>query len=109
MCPAAAEDREDGVQWNGLKTIMRAHKQRKLHADWTDGLKTRTANALRAHGFQSRGEVAAMPLDRLLRIEHFGEVSLADVRAWLLQAEWDDMHAEPDAALRSKRRNRSRE
>lgn len=77
---------------------MRAHKQRKLHEDWTYGLKTRTANALRAHGFQSKGEVAATPIERLLRIEHFGEVSLADVRAWLLLGEWDDDHDDGQVA-----------
>ncbi|EIT70710.1 MULTISPECIES: hypothetical protein [Hydrocarboniphaga] len=78
---------------------MRARKQRKPHEDWTHGLKTRTANALRAHGFQSKDQVAATPIESLLRIEHFGQVSLADLRTWLLR---DERHAGPDAATRSK-------
>lgn len=63
---------------------MSLRKRGRSEADWTFGLKTRTANALRAHGFRSKDEVAAASLENLLSVEHFGKVSLDDLRAWLL-------------------------
>ena len=57
--------------------------KRKHQADWTEGLKIRTANALRAHGFTSRQEVAEMPWRRLRRIPNIGHASLEDIRLWL--------------------------
>ena len=57
--------------------------RRGTASDWTRGLKTRTANALRAHGFTSREQVEATPLRRLRRINNLGEHSLDDLLRWL--------------------------
>lgn len=57
--------------------------RRSTGSDWTRGLKTRTANALRAHGFTSREQVEATPLRRLRRINNLGEHSLDDLLRWL--------------------------
>lgn len=52
--------------------------------DWTLGLKTRTANALRAVGYTSREQVEAIPARRLLvRTPNFGRDCLADLQRWL--------------------------
>jgi hypothetical protein len=51
--------------------------------DWTWGLKTRTANALRGYGYTSREAVAAVSERRLLAMTSFGRGSLDDLRRWL--------------------------
>lgn len=51
--------------------------------DWTAGLTTRTANALRAFGLRSRAEVVALPQRRLKCIPNLGSVSLKDLQRWL--------------------------
>lgn len=57
--------------------------------DWTTGLRRRTANLLRAHGFTSREQVARLSAVRLLRLPGFGSASLADLQAWLGNREAD--------------------
>jgi ERCC4-type nuclease len=52
-------------------------------ADWTAGLKARTANALRAHGLTSRQQVARLSRRRLRSIPNIGADSLEDIRRWL--------------------------
>jgi len=58
-------------------------------ADWTAGLSTRTANALRAHGLRSREAVEALSESALQRIPNFGRISLQDLRRWLRNAPKD--------------------
>ena len=53
------------------------------HRDWTYGLATRTANALRAFGLHSRAEVEALPPRRLKCIPNLGRASLQDLQQWL--------------------------
>ncbi|MDB5986530.1 MAG: hypothetical protein JWR16_1583 [Nevskia sp.] len=51
--------------------------------DWTAGLTTRAANALRAHGFTSREQVAMLKDAALLHIAQIGPVTLAEIHRWL--------------------------
>lgn len=60
---------------------MRRAAQRST--DWTAGLKARTANALRAHGFTGRQQVAQLSSRRLRSIPNIGADSLEDIRRWL--------------------------
>ena len=64
--------------------MSRRPRRPVLHrADWTDGLSTRTANAVRAFGFRSRDELAAFPRMRLRHIRSLGVTGCAEVDAWL--------------------------
>ena len=58
-------------------------KPARRRGDWTEGLKVRTANALRAHGLTSREQVAELPGRRLRSIPNIGRESLEDIRRWL--------------------------
>lgn len=67
--------------------LAKARPSRRVRLeDWTRGLSTRTANALRAYGFTSREQVEATPLRRLRRINNLGARSLDDLLRWLGRA-----------------------
>jgi DNA-directed RNA polymerase alpha subunit len=68
-------------QWNGMKNP--STNRRRKRPDWTDGLKTRTANTLRAFGLTSRAELVALSPKALKRIPNLGTTSLQDIRRWL--------------------------
>lgn len=65
------------------RPLKRATGPSEARPVWTQGLKTRTANALLAYGFRNRAQVAATPLRRLKYIANLGPVSLDDLLCWL--------------------------
>lgn len=65
------------------RPLKRTTETSEAQPVWTQGLKTRTANALLAYGFRNRAQVAATPLRRLKYIANLGPVSLDDLLCWL--------------------------
>lgn len=64
--------------------MTRAARTPILHrAGWTDGLSTRTANALRSAGIDSRAALAAMPPHRLRSLPALGAASMLEIDHWL--------------------------
>lgn len=61
------------------------HRPKRHETDWTEGLTTRTANALRAYGLRNRWDVMALPKRMLQRIPNLGRASLQELQLWLQQ------------------------
>ena len=66
-----------------IRSLRHLAVNQRRHSDWTYGLATRTANALRAFGLHSRAEVEALPPRRLKCIPNLGRASLQDLQQWL--------------------------
>jgi len=81
--PTQSPARPVAVLAGAVKPHTQGAGQRNRQTDWTEGLKIRTANALRAYGLTSRQEVAELPRRRLKRIPNIGHASLEDIRLWL--------------------------
>jgi len=63
--------------------VKRSYRKRVRQFEWTSGLPTRCANALRAYGFTSRKEMECIDEQTLMRIPQIGIKSVADICDWL--------------------------
>jgi DNA-directed RNA polymerase alpha subunit len=63
--------------------VKRPYRKLVRQVEWTSGLPTRCANALRAHGFTSRDQLERVTEQALMRIPHIGIRSVADICNWL--------------------------
>ncbi len=80
---AEVDDHYLAPQRSEIEAVAIERRCRQRRRDWTWGLKTRTANALRSHGYTSREAVAAASESHLLALTSFGHGSLADLQRWL--------------------------
>jgi len=63
--------------------VKRPYRKLVRQVEWTSGLPTRCANALRAHGFTCREQLECVSEQALMRIPHIGIRSAIDIGKWL--------------------------